>query len=293
MARPITLFTGQWADLPFTEMCRLASEWGYDGLEVACWGDHLDVVRAAEDDGYVRDRLDLLEKHDLRLFAISNHLAGQAVCDDPIDERHRAIDVEPVERGHEPLRLGPPLRIPGDTRKRGGRRFRKDVTGYGRERRGHPRGAEEGCENRLARPQGGAGDRLGHLVRLCHQRWDEDRQHAVDARVLEQQRKRAPVDFSVGIQRQAVEFDQRCRHEPGLDAGTQCLQDFTRIDGSGAGSAEACTSTMTGRERPLETPVVASALSPAERETDPWPTTGVVHSAMAAARLNSRRPPKK
>jgi hypothetical protein len=80
MARPITLFTGQWADLPFTEMCRLASEWGYDGLEVACWGDHLDVVRAAEDDGYVRARLDLLEKHDLRLFAISNHLAGQAVC---------------------------------------------------------------------------------------------------------------------------------------------------------------------------------------------------------------------
>ena len=47
MPRPITLFTGQWADLPFEEVCRLASEWGYDGLEVACWGDHLDVVRAA------------------------------------------------------------------------------------------------------------------------------------------------------------------------------------------------------------------------------------------------------
>ena len=31
MTRPITLFTGQWADLPFEEMCRLASEWGYDG----------------------------------------------------------------------------------------------------------------------------------------------------------------------------------------------------------------------------------------------------------------------
>ena len=46
MARPITLFTGQWADLPFEEVCRLASDWGYDGLEIACWGDHLDVVRA-------------------------------------------------------------------------------------------------------------------------------------------------------------------------------------------------------------------------------------------------------
>ena len=91
MSRPITLFTGQWADLPFTEMCRLASEWGYDGLEIACWGDHLDVVAAAEDDDYVRGKLDLLAKHDLKVFAISNHLAGQAVCDDPIDERHRGI----------------------------------------------------------------------------------------------------------------------------------------------------------------------------------------------------------
>jgi sugar phosphate isomerase/epimerase len=91
MSRPITLFTGQWADLPFTEMCRLASEWGYDGLEIACWGDHLDVVAAAEDDGYVRGKLDLLAKHDLKVFAISNHLAGQAVCDHPIDDRHRAI----------------------------------------------------------------------------------------------------------------------------------------------------------------------------------------------------------
>ena len=46
MARPITLFTGQWADLPFDEVCRLASEWGYDGLELACWGDHFEVDRA-------------------------------------------------------------------------------------------------------------------------------------------------------------------------------------------------------------------------------------------------------
>jgi sugar phosphate isomerase/epimerase len=35
MPRPITLFTGQWADLPFDQMCQLASEWGYDGLEIA------------------------------------------------------------------------------------------------------------------------------------------------------------------------------------------------------------------------------------------------------------------
>jgi sugar phosphate isomerase/epimerase len=91
MPRPITLFTGQWADLPLEEVARLASSWGYDGLEIACWGDHLDPWQAAEDDAYVQGKLDLLERYDLQLFAISNHLKGQAVCDDPIDERHRGI----------------------------------------------------------------------------------------------------------------------------------------------------------------------------------------------------------
>src|SRR3954447_23481894 len=91
MARPITLFTGQWADLPFEEVCRLASEWGYDGLEVACWGDHLDVVRAAEDASYAQGRRDLLEKYGLGLWAISNHLGGPLVCDDPLAEPPRGI----------------------------------------------------------------------------------------------------------------------------------------------------------------------------------------------------------
>ncbi|WP_210480482.1 sugar phosphate isomerase/epimerase [Naasia sp. SYSU D00948] len=91
MTRPITLFTGQWADLPFEEVARLAGEWGYDGLEIACWGDHLDVVRAAEDPDYVADRKEILERNGLRVWTISNHLTGQAVCDDPIDERHKDI----------------------------------------------------------------------------------------------------------------------------------------------------------------------------------------------------------
>lgn len=96
MPRPVTLFTGQWADLPFEEVCRLAGEWGYDGLEIACWGDHLDVYRAAEDDAYVAERKEILERHGLGLWAISNHLKGQAVCDDPIDFRHQAIVGERV-----------------------------------------------------------------------------------------------------------------------------------------------------------------------------------------------------
>lgn len=91
MTRPVTLFTGQWADLPFEEVARLAGDWGYDGLEIACWGDHLDVRRAATDQAYIDDRLKILDRHGLTVHAISNHLVGQAVCDDPIDERHRAI----------------------------------------------------------------------------------------------------------------------------------------------------------------------------------------------------------
>jgi sugar phosphate isomerase/epimerase len=90
-SHPVTLFTGQWADLPFEEVARLASEWGYDGLEIAASGDHLDLARADEDDAYLRSRLEILDRHGLRVWAISNHLAGQAVCDDPIDFRHRAI----------------------------------------------------------------------------------------------------------------------------------------------------------------------------------------------------------
>lgn len=90
MSRPITLFTGQWADLPFEEVCRLAGEWGYDGLEIACWGDHLDPWRW-DDDAYIEDRLAILERNGLKVWTISNHLKGQAVCDDPIDQRHRNI----------------------------------------------------------------------------------------------------------------------------------------------------------------------------------------------------------
>jgi sugar phosphate isomerase/epimerase len=91
MGRKYTLFTGQWADLPLEEVARLASEWGYDGLELACWGDHFEVDRAVGEDDYVQGRRDLLGKYGLEVYAISNHLVGQAVCDHPIDERHKGI----------------------------------------------------------------------------------------------------------------------------------------------------------------------------------------------------------
>ena len=87
MARPVTLFTGQWADLSLEELAPKAASWGYDGLELACWGDHMDVSRAATDLEYCDRQREILDKHDLKLFAISNHLAGQLVCDPNNDSR--------------------------------------------------------------------------------------------------------------------------------------------------------------------------------------------------------------
>jgi sugar phosphate isomerase/epimerase len=102
MSRPITLFTGQWADLPFEEVCKLAAQWGYDGLEIACSGDHFEVDRALSDADYVPAKLAMLESHGLRVWAISNHLVGQAVCDDPIDFRHRDILPERIWADGDP-----------------------------------------------------------------------------------------------------------------------------------------------------------------------------------------------
>lgn len=90
MPRPVTLFTGQWADLPLETLAEMAADWGYDGLELACWGDHFEVDRALSEDGYCKGRHDLLARHGLKCWAISNHLVGQAVSD-PIDARHKAI----------------------------------------------------------------------------------------------------------------------------------------------------------------------------------------------------------
>lgn len=90
MSRAITLFTGQWADLPLDDLASKAAAWGYEGLELACSGDHFDVEKALSSDSYVREKRDQLEKYGLKCFAISNHLVGQAVCD-VIDERHKSI----------------------------------------------------------------------------------------------------------------------------------------------------------------------------------------------------------
>lgn len=91
MARPVTLFTGQWADLTLDTLAEKAASWGYDGLELACWGDHFEVDKALESDAYIKSRHDILEKHGLKCYAISTHLVGQCVSDAIIDERHKSI----------------------------------------------------------------------------------------------------------------------------------------------------------------------------------------------------------
>lgn len=81
MGRLLTLMTCQWADLEMEEMCRKAKDMGYDGLELACWGNHLDVKRAAEDDGYVEEVKALLKKYGLKVEALATHIIGQCLGD--------------------------------------------------------------------------------------------------------------------------------------------------------------------------------------------------------------------
>jgi sugar phosphate isomerase/epimerase len=90
MARPVTLFTGQWADLTLDELAAKCGAWGFDGLELACWGDHFDVALALSDSSYCAERRSLLDRHGLGCWAIGAHLVGQAVCD-PIDDRHAGV----------------------------------------------------------------------------------------------------------------------------------------------------------------------------------------------------------
>lgn len=80
MTRPVTLFTGQWADLSLEEVCKLAHEMGYEGLEIATWSE-FDVRKAATDMDYVKYVKELLKKYDLGCWAIGAHLTGQCVGD--------------------------------------------------------------------------------------------------------------------------------------------------------------------------------------------------------------------
>ena len=88
MARKITLYTAQWGDMPLETICSKAEEFGYDGLELACNENHLDLSKLSQD--YCDSIKSTLAKYGLELYAISNHCVGQCVCD-RIDSRHKSI----------------------------------------------------------------------------------------------------------------------------------------------------------------------------------------------------------
>jgi sugar phosphate isomerase/epimerase len=90
MARPVTLCTGQWADLKLEKLCEKAKRFGFDGLEIIPLSDFFDVQKALKDKGYCKTLWERLGKHDLVCLALSAHLFGQAVCDN-IDERHKPL----------------------------------------------------------------------------------------------------------------------------------------------------------------------------------------------------------
>jgi sugar phosphate isomerase/epimerase len=90
MPRPVILYSGQWADLPLEGLVARAGEWGYQGLELACLGDHFEVQRALSENDYCPAKLDLLSRSDLVAPVVSNHRVGQAVCD-VVDQRHQGL----------------------------------------------------------------------------------------------------------------------------------------------------------------------------------------------------------
>ncbi len=89
MARPLTIFTGQWADMKLEDLAPLAKNMGYEGLEIALTANHFDMTKA-DDKDYLKSRWDILAANGLNCFALSNHLVGQCVCDN-IDSRHKAM----------------------------------------------------------------------------------------------------------------------------------------------------------------------------------------------------------
>ena len=106
MARPVTLFTGQWADLPLETLCQKAASWGFDGLELACWGDHFDVERALDDEEYAGGRRTILEQHGLELIRSVDLFTP--LPERSIERLARCATVVEVPAGEVVIRKGDP-----------------------------------------------------------------------------------------------------------------------------------------------------------------------------------------
>jgi sugar phosphate isomerase/epimerase len=95
MKRDIVLFSGQFADLGLEDFADRSKGWGYDGVELACWGEHFNVARALREREYSRELRGILDTRDLSCSVLSTHLVSQAVCD-LVDERHRPFLPESI-----------------------------------------------------------------------------------------------------------------------------------------------------------------------------------------------------
>ncbi|MBQ0006232.1 MAG: sugar phosphate isomerase/epimerase [Alistipes sp.] len=81
MPRLVTLMSCQWADMDLDTLCGKAARMGYDGIELAIWGNHLDPLKAAEDDSYVESIKAVFKKHNLVVKALCAHVPSQCVGD--------------------------------------------------------------------------------------------------------------------------------------------------------------------------------------------------------------------
>ena len=154
MPRAVCLFTGQWADLPLESLLPKVKAMGFDGVELACWGDHFDVQRALREDDYCTNLWELLERHGMGCYAISTHLVGQAVCD-MIDERHKSILPEHVWGDGDPDAVN--------------RRAASEMKDTARAARRFFDAAPDAIKERLARPgkavvNGFTGSSIWHLL---------------------------------------------------------------------------------------------------------------------------------
>ena len=93
MARPVTLYTGQWGDLSLEEVCKLASEMGYEGLEIATNG-HINCHEVVTNQEYEKQVKISNEKNSAEIAAYNAELAQlKAQEQQLIDVSRKAQDI--------------------------------------------------------------------------------------------------------------------------------------------------------------------------------------------------------
>ncbi len=82
MKRLITICSGQFGDIPLPALCKQMQAIGYEGFELACHS-HVDLDQVLASPAYRDELLYLLSDCGMRIGALSAHLPGQCVGDNP------------------------------------------------------------------------------------------------------------------------------------------------------------------------------------------------------------------